>query len=79
MFVCVCVFVVSLVVCKKLWIFFFHRKKRKRPKEEDENHISWFCFVEGLEFHVLGFLLRRDSSSAWIFNEIEFVILDLLQ
>ena len=59
-----CVFFVSLVVCRNLWIFFSKgeeeetRRRRRRRRRRRDSHflISWFSFVEleslKLEFHV---------------------------
>ena len=63
----ICVFVISLIVCKNSWIFFFFEG------EQEETHVFWF-----LDFLLWNSSLR-DSSSTWIFIEIESLILELLQ
>ena len=55
----VCVFVISLIVCKNSWIFFFfegEQEETRRRRRDSCFLISWFSFVEleslRLEFHV---------------------------
>ena len=55
----VCVFFISLIVCKNSWIFFFfegEQEETRRRRRDSCFLISWFSFVEleslRLEFHV---------------------------